>query len=381
MEGSVGEFVPVPFSSLNTFSLYLRVVEALKIITPVIVGIGIVLNIVSLIVLLHMTMRQSSCCIYLACKSVSDILYLLCVFLIWLHRIDYKIFDTANFCRTVTFISNVTCFASTWIVVVICVENLFCVVWPSFVKMYCKATSALVISGLLYLVGILVYQISFWSEQIGDFYNVDFNSTTIKAGTNSNILENSDSMMPKFQDEPNPTMITNTYGVFGSSPNVNYTSKFETNICTHFEITADYKNMIIIDTCISFIIPVIALVITNIIIANIAFRTPKTRVTTRAYSFRVTPPDTAAAWASKAFRFLFMLTLIILVFHTPRFVIRFKSTIAFEEFDLVLHVIFEHFSYIHCAVSFFMYCVFGYNFRQVLTSVFTGKKLTSVNVQ
>ncbi|XP_059161867.1 C-C chemokine receptor type 5-like [Physella acuta] len=377
------ELFPLPFTSAEAFALYVQVRDGQTTAVPYICGIGFVTNLVSLIVFVQPNLRRSSCGVYLASKSVSDLVFLLTVLIVWLTRVDIKIFFTSGVCQTVIFCSYLSSFVSIWLAVVLTVENLLCVVKPWFVKRSCNAISALVLTASILIFGIGIYQFSIWNNGIGNFYE-NPEVPTEKVDTIS-VFPNLD--QPPSQDSTKPinlTFVVETKNVLSTSDNTtNVTEPLYEAVCTHFEIYADYiKTMTYIDTVITIIIPIVILAVTNAAIAIIACRTSRrTRARTRASTGTqgstgaplVKSRSSAAAMETKACKFLFMVSMTILIFHTPSHVIRLMTLFSFGWLEVVLQRLFETLLYLHYVINFFVYIIFGDNFRLVFLSLLRGK--------
>ncbi|XP_059161870.1 C-C chemokine receptor type 5-like [Physella acuta] len=374
------EFFPPPFTSLEEFLLYIQVRDGQTTAVPYICGIGFVTNLVSLIVFVQPNLRRSSCGVYLASKSVSDLVFLLTVLIVWLTRVDIKIFFTSGVCQTVIFCSYLSSFVSIWLAVVLTVENLLCVVKPWFVKRSCNATSALALTASILIFGIGIYQFSIWNNGIGNFYERPAISSNKTGPLEFNLSE------PQRETGLiNQTMFMHRELYMSNLSSLdNVTDEPYEGICTHFEIYADYiLIMTYIDTLLTIIIPIVILAVTNAAIAIIACRTSRrTRVRTRASTSTqgstgaslARPRYSIASLETRACKFLFMVSMTILIFQTPGHVIRLTTLFSFGWLEVVLQRLFETLLYLHYVINFFVYIIFGDNFRQVFISLCKGKK-------
>ncbi|XP_059161869.1 C-C chemokine receptor type 5-like [Physella acuta] len=380
------EFFPPPFTSHEAFLVYIKVRDGQTTAVPYICGIGFVTNLVSLIVFVQPNLRRSSCGVYLASKSVSDLVFLLTVLIVWLTRVDIKIFFTSGVCQTVIFCSYLSSFVSIWLAVVLTVENLLCVVKPWFVKRSCNAISALVLTASILIFGIGIYQFSIWNNGIGNFYEKPQETATSMKATEGNLSQVFDqhSLQSDKFSTINQTLFLNTeFDISNFTNTTNTTEELYQAICTHFEIYADIiLTMTYIDTLITIVVPIVILAVTNAAIAIIACRTSRrTRARTRASTSTqgstgaplVKSRSSAAAMETKACKFLFMVSMTILIFHTPSHVIRLTTLFSFGWLEVVLQRLFETLLYLHYVINFFVYIIFGDNFRQVFISLCKGK--------
>ncbi|XP_059161871.1 uncharacterized protein LOC131944966 [Physella acuta] len=374
-------FFPPPFTSLETFSFYIKVRDGQTTAVPYICGIGFVTNLVSLIVFVQPNLRRSSCGVYLASKSVSDLVFLLTVLIVWLTRVDIKIFFTSGVCQTVIFCSYLSSFVSIWLAVVLTVENLLCFIRPMLFKTYCNATSALLITIFIDVVGIGIYQLSTWNNGIGNFFEIPPDSQKQLNAMERNKIEVQNEVQTRLSD--NLHLFNETVVNMERKIEVNISGQLYEGICTHLEIYADYiLIMTYIDTLLTIIIPIVILAVTNAAIAIIACRTSRrTRVRNRASTSNnnskatlVKSRLTAAELEARACKFLFMVSMTILVFHTPSHVIRLTTLFSFGWLEVVLQRLFETLLYLHYVINFIVYIIFGDKFRQVLLAIINTQK-------
>ena len=104
-----------------------------KYIFPVIIFIGLIGNTISTIVFLGTYLRQLSLSIYLAALSISDTIFLLGMFIIWLEYVQVPLFHSVGICQIVIYTSYTSGFLSVWFVVSFTVER-FIAIWKPLRK-------------------------------------------------------------------------------------------------------------------------------------------------------------------------------------------------------------------------------------------------------
>ena len=134
------------------------------VIRPSICGVGFITNILSLMVFLQPSMRNLSCSVYLATKAISDFIFLLTSFILWLTSVDVGLFNTEGVCQLVLFATYLTAFISIWLVVALTIENLLCVVKPWFVQRSCNARTARILTTVIVVLGVGLYHFALWNN-------------------------------------------------------------------------------------------------------------------------------------------------------------------------------------------------------------------------
>ena len=102
--------------------------------TPVIIIIGVITNILSCIVFLSTPMRLQSSSIYLASLAMSDCLFLLSLFISWFGWLKIHIAHQPVWCHAVVYIAYTTSFLSVWIITSFTVERYAVVFYPFLVS-------------------------------------------------------------------------------------------------------------------------------------------------------------------------------------------------------------------------------------------------------
>ena len=75
-------------------TVYMTISMFRNITTPMICIMGIIANIFTCATFLSSTLRQTSCNVYLAARSLSDTMFLLTLIIVWLDSVEIPIFHT-----------------------------------------------------------------------------------------------------------------------------------------------------------------------------------------------------------------------------------------------------------------------------------------------
>ncbi|GFN78667.1 somatostatin receptor type 4 [Plakobranchus ocellatus] len=444
------------------------------IVRPSICGLGFVTNILSLLVFLQPSMRNLSCSVYLATKAISDFIFLVSVFIVWLTSVNIGVFNTPGICQLVVFASYLTAFVSIWLVVALTIENLLCVVKPWFVQRSCNARSAIAVTTMIIVLGVAFYHFALWNNglrqvrrPVGEVYDViKTNSSQFSNfGNDENITAPTESILIQ--------RIFNTTGLSGSNLNTNldsrsYVSKSTilvsdgtnsnnqaaeprvasyqkqisrqegttespeglqtTNVTIIYEVSPavcrafeEFNHLAVamtyLDSLMTLLVPLIILAITNAAIIVLALRASRRQLrreqqkpasscgyhrpsgnytstscanqessdsektkqnnsrASRKKSSSVSRNGTitlsthrrsTASLETQASRFLFSVSMTLLLFHIPSHVIRLKYLLyESSDLDVVLFRPFETLYHAHFAIGFFVYITFGTNFRRV----------------
>ncbi|XP_064615284.1 uncharacterized protein LOC135479389, partial [Liolophura sinensis] len=79
---------------------------------------------------------------YLIGKSISDTVFLLCTFVVWLERVEVTLLHTQGVCQIVLYLTYISAFVSVWFVVALTTENLVRIRYPFKVGKYCTIRGA-----------------------------------------------------------------------------------------------------------------------------------------------------------------------------------------------------------------------------------------------
>ncbi|XP_067668039.1 C-C chemokine receptor type 2-like [Haliotis asinina] len=291
---------------------------------PVVFSIGLIGNILAARTFLSPSLRQTSCCLYLATKSINDLVFLISLFVVWLYRLDVRVFKTVGVCQATVFMSYITGFLSVWYVVFITWENFIRVSFPSRVTSLCSVKRAKYTIVLMITIAVGMYSFSLWTTGLISSHN-----------NNSSCL-----VLEKYQ-----TLLV---------------------------------AMTCVDSILTLVIPLVIMVFLNIAISVSAINAHERRkrlfqsVQMTSTSRRKETP----AMEVKVSKLLFAVSLIFILFHTPSHVIRIKMMLlglygaSPSVNDGVLHRIFELVYYMNFSVHCAVYLIFGDNFRIVFKRMF-----------
>ncbi|KAK6962980.1 hypothetical protein BgiMline_033102 [Biomphalaria glabrata] len=382
------------FPDVATYQSYMSIQRAQTLILPAICVMGFFANTLSLMVFLQPCLRRLSCSFYLAAKSASDFVFLATVFIIWLVRVDIHVFNTTGVCQIVVFFSYLTAFISIWLAVVLTVENLLCIWRPWYVQRTCNATSACVLTFSIVAIGIALYQFSLWNNGIGYDKMSSHDSTTDSNlqnianhspnATSERFDYRTDSTGEKLEVDLNEDSRTTTLAANPpSSTNSSGLTTTHAKTCMQLE---KFEHFIVIttyiDSIITIFLPIVILAVTNSAIAFIAVRSSRRSRTLRKEKAVYQLPERQGASSSRgsasatlekqASKFLFFVSVTLLVFHFPIHIVRLKMLVFSPSYqDVFLQRIFETLYYTHYAIGFFIYLIYGSNFRRVFISILT----------
>lgn len=383
-----------PFGNQGTIAVYLAIRDAQTKILPAICGLGFVTNILSLLVFLRPRLKNLSCSVYLATKAVTDFLFLLTVFIIWLSRINIEVFNYSGVCQVILFFSYLTAFISIWLAVVITVENLLCVIKPLYVQKSCNAYSAAITTLIIIVLGIMLYHFSLWNNGVRPKPKRHNSPINVTKGTNhesyfTNATQevslshgSSSELKNQYTFEQTEVIVRN---VTSESLLKNVTRSQTEQICMPLE---EFSHLIIamtyIDSVLTLFVPLLVLAVNNAAIVFLAMRSRRRRSRLRqndvvrhhisATNF-TNHRQTAASLEAQASRFLFAISMTTLLFHLPSHMVRLKSMLfGFSTTDILLQRVFETLYYSHYAIGFFVYLIFGKNFRKVFIGFITARR-------
>ncbi|EZA48441.1 Thyrotropin-releasing hormone receptor [Ooceraea biroi] len=110
--------------------------------TPILVNLGLVGNCLSVFVFFGTKLRHSSSSIYLGALAISDIGFLITIFMAWLTPAGIDIFIRSGFCQFFMYLGSLCSFLSVWFVVAFTVERFVAVRWPLRRQSLCTVTRA-----------------------------------------------------------------------------------------------------------------------------------------------------------------------------------------------------------------------------------------------
>lgn len=361
---------------------------------PAICLLGFATNFLSLLVFLQPNLRRLSCSVYLAVKAVSDFLFLLTVFIIWLVRVEVSVFDTTGVCQIVVFVSYFAAFVSIWLAVALTVENGLCVIKPWYVQRTCNTYSAGIITLTIGALGILLYHFSLWNNGVRSVYtNVDAHQTVTNISRYADHItreSNNESAVQQgvsnfrvqvtLDASRNGTENSTSDSAIKNVPNLK-----TVEICMELDEFSQFiRATTYIDSLMTLFVPLLILAVTNAIIVVLAVRSTRRRIRLYQQKGQYQLPGThlaghrhsAASLETQASRFLFAVSMTTLLFHLPGHMVRLKSLVlSHTEMDLLLQRIFETLYYTHYAIGLFVYLIFGINFRKVFFELFSRRRI------
>ncbi|XP_046559483.1 G-protein coupled receptor 183-B-like [Haliotis rubra] len=316
----------------NPWYIFVRKFQTVMI--PIVCVVGLVGNTLAAGAFLSQALRSTSCCLHLAGKSISDIGFLLSLFIVWLNRLEVPAFTIQGVCQVTVFLIYVSGFLSVWFVVMITCENFIRVSLPGHVVVWCNVTRAKFTILVLILISIGIYSFSLW-----------------------------------------------TTGVIHQSTGAK---------CLAFE---EYEKLVMamtyVDSILTLAIPLV-MVFLNVGIGVGAINAHKRRKRlfqgiSRSSSRKKRDSTSPEA---KVTKLLFAVSMIFLLLHTPSHVIRIKmmwAQILYKSAptlcDIILHRVFELMFYLNFSVHCAVYLIFGDNFRAVFKSLYLPNCFKSTPMQ
>ena len=134
--------------------------------TPVIIFTGISGNLASIIVLLKTFLKVKPWSLFLAFRAFVDTGYLLCLFLIWLPRINILIFHSTGACQTIRYLNYVFYFMSSWSMVGLTLERYLTLFYPSVTEKYCTRRGTFIFILIKSSVVLIFYNFATWTNEV-----------------------------------------------------------------------------------------------------------------------------------------------------------------------------------------------------------------------
>ena len=133
---------------------------------PTICTIGLISNTLALVTFLQMPLRNKSCSVFLAGRSVSDNGSLGTLFLIWISgKLRLGLASVLGICQVILFLTYVCGCISVWLVVFVTAENYIRICHPFLVQRLCTAKFAQIIIFVLTLITLTIYNFPLWISQ------------------------------------------------------------------------------------------------------------------------------------------------------------------------------------------------------------------------
>ncbi|XP_041353302.1 B1 bradykinin receptor-like [Gigantopelta aegis] len=289
---------------------------------PVVCVVGMIGNILASGTFLNPVLRNTSCCLYLAAKSIGDMGFLLSLFVIWLYRIRVPFLLFEGVCHVTVFLTYVCGFLSVWFVVIITCENFIRISQHSKIPTFCTRKTALLVITCFVCFSLVFYSFSLWTTGV------------VSMGMTSH--------------------------------------------CTSLDRFSDLLSvMTYVDTTITLLLPSFIVVFFVLAIMLSAFKAFKRRQRLggigqpRRRRCRYQTPE------GEVTKFLFALSLIFFLLHTPSHAIRIKLIVSHylgniqpTLVDLILQRIFELLLSLNFSVNCLLCYIFGDNFRKVFRQMY-----------
>lgn len=110
--------------------------------TPVIVYLGSIGNGLSVFVFFSTKLKKLSSSYYLAALSISDNIFLACMFVVWLRFVEIDLFNKWGWCQLIVYLTSVCSFLSVWLVLAFTVERFIAVRYPLLRQSLCTVSRA-----------------------------------------------------------------------------------------------------------------------------------------------------------------------------------------------------------------------------------------------
>lgn len=133
---------------------------------PVIIFTGLCSNSLSFIVFTCTYLKMKSSSIYLAALSAVDAGFLLCLFFIWLARVNVPLFHMPGWCELLVYLNHVFCFLSPWSVVGFTSERYIAVYHPLRKDRYCGHRAPKLLITVSVIFAFLIYIYIFWTTGV-----------------------------------------------------------------------------------------------------------------------------------------------------------------------------------------------------------------------
>ncbi|BFZ00496.1 hypothetical protein BsWGS_03535 [Bradybaena similaris] len=145
---------------------YRWILKMQTVLEPVIIALGILGNSIASHVFMSKGLRTTSCCLYLAAKCIGDTIFLIALFIVWLHRVDAPLLNTTGICQVTIFITYSCSFTSVWLIVLVSHENYVRIARPHQVKLYCTPRRALISILVVFLSAVVIYHFHLWTTMV-----------------------------------------------------------------------------------------------------------------------------------------------------------------------------------------------------------------------
>lgn len=130
---------------------------------PLISCIGLCGNTLSLLVFSTRSMKRSSCSVFLASLAVVDNIFLVSLIISWVDGEIDMILISDFPCQLLVYTTYVTSFLSVWFIVGFTIERFIAICFPLHSNLLCSVFREKVTVGVLTIVALVMYNFSFWT--------------------------------------------------------------------------------------------------------------------------------------------------------------------------------------------------------------------------
>lgn len=124
---------------------------------PFLVFFGTFGNTVSVYVFFRTKLKKLSSSYYLSALAISDTVYLIQLFVVWLRFVNIDLFNLPIMCQIMIYLASVCSFTSVWLVLAFTVERFVAVKYPLLRAAVCTVTRAKIVILILTIMGMLLY--------------------------------------------------------------------------------------------------------------------------------------------------------------------------------------------------------------------------------
>ena len=288
---------------------------------PVIIVSGVIGNCISLVVLLKTYLRRLSVSVYLAALSTADTVFLLTLLVIWLEFIPVRALHRNGLCQITIYLSYCSSFMSVWCVVGFSVERCIAICYPLQRPIMCTPGRAKLVAMALGGISLTLYLPVFWSAGI--------------------------------------QVVQGRYHL--CTPMRRYESVVEV--------------LMYVDTILTFIVPIIAIVTMNIIIMHQITQFSRRRqkaINVRSHGGSIPHSPHGMSSQIRITKSILLISSVYLLINLPSYVVRirvlirdfFKSDYDGDVNDYVSQQLSQFLYYLSYAINFFLYSVSSTKFRE-----------------
>lgn len=125
--------------------------------TPILVHLGILGNGMSVVVFFRTKLRKLSSSYYLSALAISDSIFLMALFIVWLSMVDVDLFNQHGSCQLVVYITGVCSFLSVWLVLAFTIERFVAVRYPLLRQSVCTVARARMVMKVMVLFAMVAF--------------------------------------------------------------------------------------------------------------------------------------------------------------------------------------------------------------------------------